>query len=131
MRLNGSTAQRLNGSTASLWLVMVVAVAAWGGATPAYPALGLHDLNDDGVITGADLGLLLASWGTGGPWVECGGAAVSSLEIEVISLATIELGLADMDALMAWMDAMTPEQRAYVALYLKMRAAAIAAEEER
>jgi hypothetical protein len=106
-------------------------MAAWGGATPAYPALGLHDLNDDGEITGADLGLLLASWGTGGPWVECGGAALSSLEIEVISLATIELGLADMDALMAWMDTMTPEQRAYVALYLMMRAAAIAAEEER
>lgn len=27
----------------------------------------MADLNNDGVVNGADLGLLLANWGTGGP----------------------------------------------------------------
>lgn len=98
--------------------------------SPAYPAVSLYDLNDDSEISGADLGQLLTAWGSDGPWVDCGEAAVSSLDIEVISLATIELGLVDMDQLMAWMNAMTSEQRAYVAQYLKLRAAAIAAEEK-
>jgi len=105
-------------------------MTAWGSGSPAYPAVSLHDLNDDSEVSGADLGQLLTAWGSDGPWVDCGQAAVSSLDIEVISLAAIELGLVDMDQLMAWMSAMTQEQRAYVAMYLKARAAAIAAEEK-
>jgi hypothetical protein len=40
-----------------------VSVTLWGPGAPAV----LGDLNGDGVVSGADLGILLANWGTPGP----------------------------------------------------------------
>lgn len=83
------------------------------------------DLDGSGTVSGADLGALLAMWGAASVDFACGPHALSSNDIEVVLLAAQATGFEDFDELQFGMSLMPPAQAEYLAEFISMCADAI------
>lgn len=83
------------------------------------------DLNGDGVVSGADLGLLLSTWGDAAVDFSCGAHTLSSRDIEVVLIAAQSVGFEDFDDLQFGMSLMPPPQAEYLAEFISLVADAL------
>lgn len=93
---------------------------------------GIGDIDASGTTTGADLGILLGAWGpVSTNWNitwDCSSAEIGSGEIALIQHAAFQLGFDSLDDLAIGMSAMTPSQSTYLAEIIRMTADALAAQ---